>query len=867
MRLDRSAVEPARLRSLCAAALAATFAFAAQAAQAPTPPTFVTAPETVSAPTGTQVTINADGYFDNPGTNPQFTDAVFSTTDYYDVHEVSNGVIVVQAKTAADLNAMQAPPSNPFTVSVEVTMTNDAGQTASGTIDLETTWAKATAPGPAQPVMPTFADDPATIDAPSGVLISVGVGDYFNNPGTNPKFTAAVFSTTDYYDVHEVSNGEVWVKAKTAADLNAMQSPPSNPFTVTVDVTMTNDGGQTATGTLTFETTYVRSPASAAAASAPAQPAAPTFSQTANLSAPPGQAVTVAVGDVFDNAGTNPRFTSVAAENGQYLSSILYSDPVGSGHASFALTVETAENLRAKDPQPPSPFTTDVTVTMTNDANQTASGTLTFETTYALTSAPTSPPRQPTFSQTSSISAPPGQRVTVAVGDVFDNAGTNPRFTRLGVLDGDYIEAIGFSDPAATEDASFTLTVSAAEDLNAKDPRPPSPFTSSVKVTMTNDAEQSAEGTLTFETTYTRTSTPTAAPTPAAPTFSQTARINAPPGQAVTVAVGSVFANAGTNPRFTTLTVSNGDDISPIAWSGPAGSEKNSFTLTAETAATLNARPVSERPPSPFTTDVTAAMTNDAGQTASGTITFETTYTRATGTPAFAQTARISAPPGKRVTVLVADAFDHAGTNARVKTVKITSGADYLEEFDIPISANAFDRFYVQVKTTGDLNAMDPRPPAAFTVTAELEMINDEDQTAKGTITFQSSYLRATGTPAFAQTAKRSAPPGILLTISPLMTFTNAGTNPKITSAVFSTTDYYSTHGVSSAGFGFLQAKTIAELNAMDPRPPSPFTVDVAVTMTNDEGQTASGTITFETTYPQTSTPTPTPPQSGEQGG
>ena len=42
---------------------------------------------------------------------------------------------------------------------------------------------------------------------------------------------------------------------------------------------------------------------------------------------------------------------------------------------------------------------------------------------------------------------------------------------------------------------------------------------------------------------------------------------------------------------------------------------------------------------------------------------------------------------------------------------------------------------------------------------------------------------------------------------------------------------------------------TNAELNALDPRPDNPFTFTADVTMTNDEGQTASGTLTFETTY------------------
>ena len=47
------------------------------------------------------------------------------------------------------------------------------------------------------------------------------------------------------------------VEPKSQAQLNALASPPDWRFEVTVDVTMTNDEGQTATGTLTFVTTYV----------------------------------------------------------------------------------------------------------------------------------------------------------------------------------------------------------------------------------------------------------------------------------------------------------------------------------------------------------------------------------------------------------------------------------------------------------------------------------------------------------------------------------------------------------------------------------------------------------------------------------
>ena len=39
------------------------------------------------------------------------------------------------------------------------------------------------------------------------------------------------------------------------------------------------------------------------------------------------------------------------------------------------------------------------------------------------------------------------------------------------------------------------------------------------------------------------------------------------------------------------------------------------------------------------------------------------------------------------------------------------------------------------------------------------------------------------------------------------------------------------------------------ELNALDPPPDNPFTVQVTLTMTNDEGETATGTVDYSTEY------------------
>ena len=99
--------------------------------------------------------------------------------------------------------------------------------------------------------------------APVGALVSFSAHRWYgeephSEDGTNPKITEATFSTTEYYSVHEIRNGILWVEVKTADELNALSSPPPNPFEVEVDVTATNDEELEKTGTVTFETRYLR---------------------------------------------------------------------------------------------------------------------------------------------------------------------------------------------------------------------------------------------------------------------------------------------------------------------------------------------------------------------------------------------------------------------------------------------------------------------------------------------------------------------------------------------------------------------------------------------------------------------------------
>ena len=230
-------------------------------------PSFRESSSPANAPPGTLISIQADLFFDNAGTNPKITDAVFSTTEYYNTHSIgANDFLFVQTKTNAELNALSPPPSSPFEVTVDLTMENDEGQTASGTLTLETNYERSAAT-PAPPE-----DDPGTtptlsqteaIDAPPGETLTITVDDLFDNAGTNPVFVGVGFHTTSYLGIDTgLPFSEPFdiltVEILTNAELNALATPPEdNPFTFKADVTVSNDEGQSASGTITFSTTWI----------------------------------------------------------------------------------------------------------------------------------------------------------------------------------------------------------------------------------------------------------------------------------------------------------------------------------------------------------------------------------------------------------------------------------------------------------------------------------------------------------------------------------------------------------------------------------------------------------------------------------
>ena len=373
MRNGVSLVRPKCLRALRAAALALPMAvwFAAPAAAEPT----VLEDATWNAPPGVLIQVFADDVFDDAGTNPRITGAAFYTTEYYSVHQIDGGKLEVQPKTDAELSALSPPPPSPFLVDATVTMANDEGQTAEGTITIRTTYDRTALEQPGgEPPAPTISED-ATWNAPPGILIQVFAESAFDNAGTNPRITDAVFSATKYFSVHQVSRDRLWAWLKTDAQLSALSPPPPSPFTVDVAVTMANDEGQTASGTITLRATYNRTEPGQPGG----EPPAPAISEDATWNAPPGVMIQVLAESAFDNAGTNPRIIAAELPTAEYHSVLRFDG------GKVWIQSMTAEELNALPTPPPSPFAIKVTVTMTNDESQTASGTLTVETEYERT--------------------------------------------------------------------------------------------------------------------------------------------------------------------------------------------------------------------------------------------------------------------------------------------------------------------------------------------------------------------------------------------------------------------------------------------------------------------------------------------------
>ena len=192
---------------------------------------------------------------------------------------------------------------------------------------------------------------------------------WFDNAGTNPIFTGVTFSTLEYYDAAVTgltSGGRILVRVKTAAQLNALASPPPNPFTVTAVTTMTNDEGATASGTLSFKTAWAKSVAVA--------PSGAIAITTTTAEAPPGVETSAFAEYFFKNAGAGAQFTAASFETMDCYDA----DRTGVDFGFLFVTAKTADELDASGFS--SPCTVSVLLTVTNNQGQTGTGTVDFTT-------------------------------------------------------------------------------------------------------------------------------------------------------------------------------------------------------------------------------------------------------------------------------------------------------------------------------------------------------------------------------------------------------------------------------------------------------------------------------------------------------
>ena len=225
---------------------------------------------------------------------------------------------------------------------------------------------------------------PHLFDARPGTLVSLSPSDMFDNVGTNPRFTSAFVPIREFLEEHYIStdphdgSSRLHVRVKTTDALNALPSPPPNPFYTWATVAMTNDEEQTFARNVTFETRYLRKQG---LVYVPGQP--PTVYRTIPFLVPAGTFIRIYPRDVFDNSGTNPVFTEVSFSTTDYFHQYSIMDAPGHhNHGTILVQAKDNDQLNALPSPPPNPAEVTATVTITNDEEQTATAKVTIETAY-----------------------------------------------------------------------------------------------------------------------------------------------------------------------------------------------------------------------------------------------------------------------------------------------------------------------------------------------------------------------------------------------------------------------------------------------------------------------------------------------------
>ena len=164
--------------------------------------------------------------------------------------------------------------------------------------------------------------------------------------------------------------------------------------------------------------------------------------------------------DVFDNAGTDPRFTDADFSTTRYYRN------AGVVNGRLVVDVKTAEQLSGMLEPPDSPFSVRVIVEMSNDECIDVGGELKFTTRYTRAEPPA-----PSLAEDFSVGTPPGALVAINVHSAFDDAGPNARFTGATFSHPQYLNT-----GEVRNDGVLWVEVKTAAELNALSPQPESPF-------------------------------------------------------------------------------------------------------------------------------------------------------------------------------------------------------------------------------------------------------------------------------------------------------------------------------------------------------------------------------------------------------
>ena len=211
-----------------------------------------------------------------------------------------------------------------------------------------------------------------------------------------------------------------------------------------------------------------------------------------------------------------------------------------------------------------------------------------------------------------------GKTERLSVYEVFRDAGPNARFTEVSLSPKKYegLYETSLTDSGGTKDL-LVVTAMTVEQLDALEEPPPDPFYVEVKMEMTNDKGENAEGTIEFKTSYDR---PPPEPTVGEDAPGQDEAIDLAPGATFTTTVFELFNDAGTDPRIAKVTLSPEDYYQSFM--------PNEVTLLVLAKDDEELAALDEPPSNPFTVTVTVKMKNAEGQTAEADLDFETSWNK-----------------------------------------------------------------------------------------------------------------------------------------------------------------------------------------------------------------------------------------------